>query len=294
MTAVDERQKMLQINIRQKAFYESRFEDTLLGRVFTERAANATTNFWSRLRYEINKFSYSSGINEYIDTLHREWIHDLPDLKGAHVLDLGCSTGNHLSLWIAENCAEYIGIDLSEQATAALDAKLRERGLTHARAYAQDFLANSYPDNYFDLVYACAVLHHFREKTVLLDELYRVLKPGGVVISIDPLMTEPLNFLARALYRPLQTDRDWEWPFTYSTFRLFQKYFQIVDMQGFMGMAKLGLPFLAVPGLSRLGQAIGQRGVEFDKKHTRRFGLPFFLCWETTLRLRKLDQEQKT
>jgi len=81
-------------------------------------------------------------------------------LKDAYVLDLGCFAGNDLSLWIAENCADYTGIDLSEQAIKVLNAKLRERGLIHARGCAQNFLANSYPDNHFDLVYAYSVLHN--------------------------------------------------------------------------------------------------------------------------------------
>jgi len=225
-----------------------------------------------------------AGVDEQIYALHREW---MSNLKDSRVLDLGCFTGNHLSLWIAENCAAYTGIDLSEQAIAVLDAKLRERQLPHAYAYMQDFLANSYPDNHFDLVYAVAVLHHFKDMTTVLQELHRVLKPGGIVITFDPLMTEPLNRLGRMLYRPWQTDRDWEWPFTFATFRLIQKYFEIVDMQGAMGTAKLGFPFQLIPGLDRLGQAISRWGVQFDKKYAKRPGLPFVLSWLVTLRLRK-------
>jgi len=32
----------------------------------------------------------------------------------AKVLDLGCGTGNPLSLWLAERAKEYVAIDLSE------------------------------------------------------------------------------------------------------------------------------------------------------------------------------------
>jgi len=284
---VDPRQQMLQINFRQKDFYESRYEATHMNRQATERAANLPTNVWTWFRYGLMDLGSSVNVYEQVYALHQKWMSDLGD---ARVLDLGCFAGNNLSLWIAENCADYTGIDLSEQATASLDEKLRERQLTHARAYKQDFLANSFPDNHFDLVYAHAVLHHFKEMTVLLEELKRILKPGGVVISFDPMMTEPLNRLARMLYRPLQTDRDWEWPFKRSTFHLIQKYFEIADMQGFMGMVKLGFPFQLIPGLSGLGRAIGHWGLEFDKRYARRFGLPFYLCWVASLQLRKPTQ----
>ena len=281
---LDSRQTMLQINVRQKDFYESRFEASSISRDAMERAANAPTNVWTRMRRRLMNLRESAGIDEQIYTLHQQW---MGNLKNAYVLDLGCFTGNYLSIWIAENCADYTGIDLSEQATSILNAKLQERHLTHARAYMQDFLANSYPDNYFDLVYAFSVLHHFRDLTVMLKELQRVLKPGGIVISVDPLRTEPLNRLIRMLYRPLQTDRDWEWPFTYSTFPLLQRYFEIAEMQGYMGLVKLGFPFQMIPGIGSLGRTIGRWGLRFDKQHASRLGLPFFLCWITTLLLRK-------
>ena len=281
---------MLSVNVRQKDFYESRFEATKESRKSSERAANMVTNFWTWLRYKLMDMGRSVNVYDQIYSLHREW---MSDLKHTNVLDLGCFAGNSLSVWIAENCANYIGIDLSEQATQFLDGKLRERGLPHARAYKEDFLANSFPDNYFDVVYAHAVLHHFKDMSVLLQELYRVLKPGGVIISFDPMMTEPLNRFARLLYRPLQTDRDWEWPFTRATFRLISQYFEIPAMQGFMGMVKLSFPFQFIPGLGDVSRAIGRWGLAFDKKYARRFGLPFYLCWTVTLQLRKSDSHDE-
>jgi ubiquinone/menaquinone biosynthesis C-methylase UbiE len=281
-------QKMLRINVQQKDFYESRFEASQVKNQASERAANIPTNLWTWMRRRILEMRRTSGVDEQLYRLHREW---MGNLNGSYVLDLGCFTGNYLSLWIAENCTDYTGIDLSEQAIAVLNTKLHVHGLTHAHVYAQDFLANSYPDDYFDLVYAYSVLHHFKDLNVMLKELHRVLKPGGIVISVDPLMTEPLNRVARMLYRPMQTDREWEFPFTYSTFRLLQHYFEIANIQGFMGMSKLGFPFQLIPGLDRLGQVIGHRGLELDNQYASHIGLPLFLCWMVTLQLQKLDRK---
>src|SRR5437660_7943854 len=140
---------MLQINDRQKDFYESRFEALQVSSQKAERAANVFTNLWTLMRRKVHSLRRSAGVDEYIYALHCEW---MCNLKDAYVLDLGCFAGNDLSLWIAENCADYTGIDLSEQAIKVLNAKLRERGLIHARGCAKDFLANSYPDNHFALV----------------------------------------------------------------------------------------------------------------------------------------------
>ena len=283
------RLRMLQLNVRQKDFYESRFDAQQVDRMEPERAANAVTNTWSRLRSKLVDLRRATGVEGELYELHQEW---MSDIKDARVLDLGCFAGNHLSLWIAENCADYTGTDLSEQATAILEAELRSRDLPNARAYAEDFLDNQYPDNHFDLIYAYSVLHHFKNMTVLLEEMHRVLKPGGQIISFDPMMTEPTNRLARRFYRPLQSDRDWEWPFTHSTFPLLSRYFEFVDMRGLLGMVKLGFPFQLVPGLESVGRKIGLAGVAFDQKMARRPNLPFFMCWQVTLRLRKPLKEK--
>ena len=285
----DARLHMLETNVRQKAYYEARFAGPVVQETVrqSDQQPNLPTRAWYSVRSRLQEWRYASGVNDYVYAQHRAW---MSDLEQARVLDLGCSRGNYLSLWIAEHCAEYIGIDLSEPAAAYLDRRLRERGLANAHAYAQDLLANSFPDEHFDVVYAQSVLHHFKNKAVMLQELQRLLKPGGVVIAIDPLMTEPLNRIARTLYRPFQSDRAWEWPFSYSTFSLLQHYFEIAEMQGFMGMTKFGLPFYLLPGLGGVGRAIGNWGNGFDATYARRPGIPFFLCWMATLRLRKREK----
>ncbi|HEY0866848.1 MAG TPA: class I SAM-dependent methyltransferase [Fimbriimonas sp.] len=280
----DSVEKMLDCNVRQKEFYESRFDATSRSPWASERAANLATNTWTKLRRKIQDLRKALGVEEHNIALHREW---LGDLKEARILDLGCFSGNELSLYMAENAAEYVGIDLSQKAIDELNEKLRERGLKNARAIAQDFLTNDFPDGCFTVVYAYSVLHHFRDIEVLLKELHRILAPGGIVISTDPMQTEPFNRVARTLYRPLQTDRDWEWPFKFSTFRTIQKYFEISKVQGLQGIAKWGYPLQVVPGLGGLGRAISRKGLDFDNRHATRLGIPFYLCWHVSMRLQK-------
>lgn len=281
----DTRAHMLTINRQQKDFYESRFDASRAGTRHQERAANTTTNWWSALRHTVMQLRAQTGTDAQLEELHRTWL--TPELPGAHVLDLGCFSGNPLSLWIAERAERYTGVDLSEQAIAELNDKLTERGLApHAQAVAQDFLANDYPDHSFDLVYARSVLHHFQDISVVLREIQRVLRPGGLVITFDPLATEPFNRFARAVYRPFQTDRSWEWPFTRKTLYTIVKSFTVEAISGYGGMSKSAYPFLAFPPTQRVGQRVSRWATAYDARHTNHLGLPLYLCWGVTFRLR--------
>lgn len=49
-----------------------------------------------------------------------------------------------------------------------------------------------YPDNYFDYVFSCNAFHHISRFSEALREMYRVLKPGGLVFSIfGPIWSAP-------------------------------------------------------------------------------------------------------
>jgi len=112
------------------------------------------------------------------------------------------------------------------------------------------------------------------------------MRPDGIVITVDPMMTDPLNRFFRILYRPFQSNAAWEWPFTRKTFRMIEQYFEIEELQGYFGMARLGFPLMTVPGLAGVGQKVSQWGLEFDKRWARDLGLPFYSCWKVTMKLR--------
>jgi SAM-dependent methyltransferase len=276
-----DRRAIIELNKQQKAYYESRFEAA----GDDERAANRVTNLWTRLRRRIQRYDQHVGTHSAMIADHEAW---LGQLAGKRVLDLGCFSGNDLSVWIAERADEYVGMDLSEQAIAQLREKLEAAApKARAEAFAGDFLQNGFPAQHFDVIYAHSVLHHFENLDCVLEEMERVLRPGGMVVAVDPLATEPLNRLVRALYRPFQSDRDWEWPFTGGTFRAFRRYFQIERVQGYRGLAMLGLPLAVVPFMEPVAHRLGRLGLRLDRRLASRPGPFLWLCWMVSTRMVK-------
>lgn len=230
---------LIKLNKEQKAFYNN--EEAYV-------KPNLFSRLWRGFRNgPLNGFQKQYALRQRMYDLHKEWMGDLTDKK---VLDLGCLRGNSLSLYMAENAKEYIGIDLSDVAIADLSKKLETLDKPFARAIAVDFLSDDFDDGDFDIIYAFGVLHHFQNFEVLMQRLVEKLKPGGEVISFDPLETSLPVQLLRKLYRPFQQDKDWEWPFNKKTFPLIEQYFTIRELRGVLGKSKYGLLLHMLP-LSR-------------------------------------------
>jgi SAM-dependent methyltransferase len=206
---------------------------------------------WATARRRLDRLRTSLGIKEEVYDLHRAW---LGDLEGKRVLDLGCYSGNALSLDMARRAGSYLGIDLSAPAIAILRSRLVH--LPSARAEAMDFLDLPAGER-FDVVYAYSVLHHFRHLDTALDHIDLHLAPGGLLITYDPLETSLPVRLARRLYRPFQPDAAWEWPFDRDALRLVLGRFEAVEVRGILSRAKWALPLSLVS--PRLAASRGRR-----------------------------------
>ncbi len=94
------------------------------------------------------------------------------------ILDMGCGTGALLSELSPYGDAH--GIDVSPRAVAFC----RERGVEQVRVGSVTNIA--YPDATFDLVVALDVIEHVSDDKKAIEEIKRVLKPGGIAILFVP------------------------------------------------------------------------------------------------------------
>ena len=258
---VEQTKQMEELNHRQKDYYETS-EGVL------SNTGNLATQTWTWLRNRVANYRVEIGMKKDVRSLFVDW---LGDLSGKRVMELGCASGNSMSMRMATEAESYLGVDLSRVGTDRLREKLRAENIDGAEAVSADFLSADFSPEPFDVIYAHGVLHHFEHFEAFLKVLHARLKPEGRVIAFDPLQTALLPRIVRAIYRPFQSDADWEWPFTRRTFTTIEKYFDILALQGTMGAAKwpiMCLPFsrsLAV----KLGTPLHQRDMRLAIEQSR-------------------------
>ena len=110
----------------------------------------------------------------FVAELAGSLIDDLKPQSGEAILDLGCGDG-FLSGRIAETGARVVGVDTSPDMIAAAQA----RGLD-ARMVSAESLA-FYEE--FDAVFSNAALHWMPDQRVVIDGVWRALKPGGRFVA---------------------------------------------------------------------------------------------------------------
>lgn len=107
---------------------------------------------------------------------------DFNAFSGLRILEIGCGIGIDLARF-AKGGALATGVDLSSTAIDLATKYFEFEHLPH------DFLvmngeAMDFPDETFDMVYAHGVIQYTADAQKLIDEAYRVLKPGGTFIGM--------------------------------------------------------------------------------------------------------------
>ena len=105
----------------------------------------------------------------------------LPYLKpGMRFLDCGCGPGT-LTRGFAEFVApgEAIGIDMEASQFSATAETAREDGIENLTFRTGDIYHLPFADEHFDVVFGSAVLGSVANAGKLVEEMVRVLKPGG-------------------------------------------------------------------------------------------------------------------
>ena len=118
----------------------------------------------------------------YVDATTRQTLARLPIRPKDSVLDIGCGTGELLVRLAAKYpAARLAGLDpvpaMLDKARRKLSDKV-ELGV----GWANDL---PWPDASFDLVVSCNMFHYITHPVEAVQEMERVLRPGGKIVITD-------------------------------------------------------------------------------------------------------------
>jgi ubiquinone/menaquinone biosynthesis C-methylase UbiE len=168
------------------------------------------------------------------------------------VLEYGCGPGTN-SFRLATVAKSVTGIDLSDVAISQARERARQRGTSNVDFHVMDAEKLTFPDSSFDLICGRAIVHHL-DVVRCLENLTRVLKPGGAALFQEPLGHNPIINLYRRLTPQMRTVD--EHPLLMSDLKTARSWFGKVEMKPYVLTSLLAagvkIPALFTPALKLL------------------------------------------
>ncbi len=99
--------------------------------------------------------------------------------KNSRFLELGCGRGEFLNEFIELGVQGY-GLDISDYS---------KKKYPKINLLIQDLDQNtktSYESSYFDVIFSKSFVEHFYDPQKIFEEMRRLLKPGGILITLTP------------------------------------------------------------------------------------------------------------
>ncbi len=124
------------------------------------------------------------------------------------IVDLGCGEGRHcINAYLQENIVS-IGVDLSLRDLQTTLQKFKPfASMGHGKFYLQQVNAEALPfaSNSIDKIICSEVLEHIEHYSIVLQEIHRVLKPGGLLaISVPRYWPEKICWWLSDAYHHVQ------------------------------------------------------------------------------------------
>jgi SAM-dependent methyltransferase len=151
------------------------------------------------------------------------------DLNGKKLLDVGTGLGE-AAVYFALQGAQVIATDISPGMVERARL-LAEHHHTHIETVVCPAEKLDLPDNLVDICYAANVLHHVSNRQATLQEIHRVLKPNGLIVTWDPLAYNPIINVYRWMADKVRTED--EEPLNFDIIREYQTVFEQVEHHEF-------------------------------------------------------------
>jgi ubiquinone/menaquinone biosynthesis C-methylase UbiE len=136
----------------------------------------------------------------------------LPYLKpGMTLLDCGCASGS-ITIGLAKAVApgSATGVDVSEVEIERAKARAEQEGAGNVRFVVGSVYELDFEDSSLDAVFGHNVLEHLSEPRRAVQEMHRVLKPGGVIglrnFDIGGVLFAPELYMMKRFLSMYETD----------------------------------------------------------------------------------------
>ncbi len=133
--------------------------------------------FYERFADEFDSKMNMYDTNKRLHVFYKELLTE--DISQKKLLDAGCGTG-WFSKWACDRNADVTSMDLG----AGLLGKVAEK--CNSERVIGSILEIPFDENTFDIVVSSEVIEHTPDPGKAIHELFRVLKPGGILILSVP------------------------------------------------------------------------------------------------------------
>ena len=105
---------------------------------------------------------------------------------GCRVLDAGCGVGGSAIYLARQKNTRVSGITLSEKQLQTATSNASKHEVESLVDFSlQDYTNTTFPNNTFDVIWACESISSTSDKSNFAQEAYRLLKPGGRIVLSD-------------------------------------------------------------------------------------------------------------
>lgn len=115
----------------------------------------------------------------------REFILDRAMPFSGDILEIGTGKG-HFALALAKRGFKFTTIDISEEEQGVAKLNIQYHNLDKQVNFRiEDAQVLSFPDHSFDVIFSINVFHHLEKPIIVLGEITRLLRRGGMVVLGD-------------------------------------------------------------------------------------------------------------
>ncbi|KCZ72303.1 methyltransferase family protein [Candidatus Methanoperedens nitroreducens] len=171
----------------------------------------AIRQYWNEHIHDLKIARHTVGTQGFFKDLEQyrfEKLDYLPKIvdfsryKGKNILEIGCGVGIDL-IRFARMGARVSGVDIAERSIELAKKNFAFNGVDgDLRVMNGEEL--SFDDNSFDAVYAHGVIQYTAKDEKMIDEIFRVLKPGGEAIIMVYNRYSWLNVMSKLFKTELE------------------------------------------------------------------------------------------